>query len=431
MACPVKLYNMNSTIFSLKCRHLRFLLSQSRHFCSKDNDATTKVSSSSKEKPDEEAKGTRVIRKYLRFKSGPVSDEVKEAAKQKLKSLLLNIKITSEKRSSPTSNLKLAKPLKRITKKERLSQMEAEKITPEKEMDMAVNAVASSFKEDPDKVKLELSEKLTSLNLTKGGVNEEIKDSEDLSQMNINQNLMSSVEEVAETLIENPIPPRSELTKRLMKLSLGEKVASDEKKSMRSVIEGMAFEKKSPVTQPETFSPRIQRTGDSDEIRDTVRKMKPRKRPPSERKIEHVNLFNPAPMNMFTPGFEIKPDSTNTLWLKLQEREVRLLTQFAPANAFEEMIMWTEQGKHWTFPIDNEIEMGEEEKVGFHEHVFLERHLKGFPTKGPIRHFMELVCVGLSKNPYVSVERKVENIEWFRSYFKDKEELLKEVGALD
>jgi len=25
-----------------------------------------------------------------------------------------------------------------------------------------------------------------------------------------------------------------------------------------------------------------------------------------------------------------------------------------PSNAFEEMIQWTEEGKLWTFPIDNE-----------------------------------------------------------------------------
>lgn len=74
--------------------------------------------------------------------------------------------------------------------------------------------------------------------------------------------------------------------------------------------------------------------------------------------------------------------------------------------------------------------MGAEENVGFHEHVFLEEHLHGFPTKGPVRHFMDLVVVGLSMNPYITVERKVENINWFRDYFKAKEDILQETGAL-
>ncbi|KAK2112745.1 28S ribosomal protein S31, mitochondrial [Saguinus oedipus] len=42
----------------------------------------------------------------------------------------------------------------------------------------------------------------------------------------------------------------------------------------------------------------------------------------------------------------------------------------------------------------------------FHEHIFLEKHLEGFPKQGPIRHFMELVTCGLSKNPYLSVKQK-------------------------
>ncbi len=35
-------------------------------------------------------------------------------------------------------------------------------------------------------------------------------------------------------------------------------------------------------------------------------------------------------------------------------RELRLLSTPAPRNALEEMILWTEQGKLWHFPVDNE-----------------------------------------------------------------------------
>ncbi len=53
--------------------------------------------------------------------------------------------------------------------------------------------------------------------------------------------------------------------------------------------------------------------------------------------------------------------------------------------------------------------------VPFHEHVFLERHLESWcPKRGPVRHFMELVCTGLQRNPYIDVDKKKEHLEWFR-----------------
>lgn len=74
--------------------------------------------------------------------------------------------------------------------------------------------------------------------------------------------------------------------------------------------------------------------------------------------------------------------------------------------------------------------MDEEAKVDFTEHVFLEGLIADFPKKGPVRHFMELVTVGLSQNPHISVQRKHEHIDWFRQYFREKQEVLKISGAL-
>lgn len=75
--------------------------------------------------------------------------------------------------------------------------------------------------------------------------------------------------------------------------------------------------------------------------------------------------------------------------------------------------------------------MEEEQNVYFAEHVFLEKYLEPWcPPKGPVRHFMELVCVGLSKNPYMTVETKKEHIEWYKNYFEEKKQLLQEVGAI-
>lgn len=70
--------------------------------------------------------------------------------------------------------------------------------------------------------------------------------------------------------------------------------------------------------------------------------------------------------------------------------------------------------------------LDEEQKVEFHEHIFLEKYLEDFPKHGPIRHFMELVICGLSKNPYLTVQQKKDHIDWFHDYFHKKEDLLRE-----
>ncbi|XP_011501024.1 PREDICTED: 28S ribosomal protein S31, mitochondrial [Ceratosolen solmsi marchali] len=115
------------------------------------------------------------------------------------------------------------------------------------------------------------------------------------------------------------------------------------------------------------------------------------------------------------------------MWKVLQSRELKLLVINTPQNIFQEMIEWTEKGMIWKFPINNEQDMEEEEKIHFSEHIFLEHNLKHWcPEKGPLRHFMELVCIGLSKNPYMSVNEKIEHIAWYRNYFEDKREMLKD-----
>ncbi|XP_035479977.2 28S ribosomal protein S31, mitochondrial [Scophthalmus maximus] len=101
-----------------------------------------------------------------------------------------------------------------------------------------------------------------------------------------------------------------------------------------------------------------------------------------------------------------------------------------PRNGLEEMIQWTKEGKMWQYPINNEIGLEEEASVPFHEHIFLDKHLKeGFPSQGPVRHFMELVVAGLSRNPYLTVQQKREHISWFRDYFQQKEDVLKEADV--
>ncbi|XP_053871197.1 28S ribosomal protein S31, mitochondrial [Malaclemys terrapin pileata] len=135
-----------------------------------------------------------------------------------------------------------------------------------------------------------------------------------------------------------------------------------------------------------------------------------------------LNIFPVSPT--VTEG-KPEAESSPTLWDLEFANQLAAINQKPPRNGFEEMIQWTKEGKLWEFPINNEA--GIEDDVEFHEHIFLDKYLEDFTKQGPIRHFMELVTCGLSKNPYLSVKQKVEHIEWFQNYFQEKEELLKEI----
>jgi len=143
---------------------------------------------------------------------------------------------------------------------------------------------------------------------------------------------------------------------------------------------------------------------------------------------DKIDLFGAKPLGIFDVNTIKQTEQKELLatWDMLRKRELSLKASHPPRNGFEEMIQWTEQGKLWTFPIDNEKDLlPEENDVSFAEHVFLEPHLEGWcPKEGPLRHFMHLVCVGLSKNPYLTAEEKRNHIFWFKDYFEAKKEVL-------
>ena len=135
---------------------------------------------------------------------------------------------------------------------------------------------------------------------------------------------------------------------------------------------------------------------------------------------ERLDIFDAADTTEIT--------TTPSLFDVIQKEELEKFSRLPPSNAFEEQVEWKKKGIVWDFPVNNEFGMEHEQNVGFHEHVFLEHLLvDGFPSKGPIRHFMELVCVGLSKNPYLTVQQKHDHISWFRDYFKSKQRVLDEM----
>ncbi|KAI8438890.1 hypothetical protein MSG28_011223 [Choristoneura fumiferana] len=147
------------------------------------------------------------------------------------------------------------------------------------------------------------------------------------------------------------------------------------------------------------------------------------KAPVKEKRSEPLGIFKAQESNY---GTKLE------VWESLKQREVMLATSQQPTNYFQKMAIWTEQGKVWQFPINNEQGLEDEQNVHFSEHIFLDSHLEGWcPTKGPIRHFMELVCVGLSKNPFYTAQEKKDHIMWYKEYFESKKDVLIDVGAWD
>ncbi|XP_065349261.1 small ribosomal subunit protein mS31 [Cloeon dipterum] len=145
-----------------------------------------------------------------------------------------------------------------------------------------------------------------------------------------------------------------------------------------------------------------------------------------------AGLEESVPLGIFSdPASLRKAEPLLPIWEQMHQRDLQLAVMYPPSNIYEEMISWTNQGKLWKFPIDNEQGWEREQNVPFSEHIFLDKHLQDWcPKKGPVRHFMELVCIGLSKNPHFTVEEKKEHILGYKNYFAGKSQLLKELGAV-
>lgn len=114
-------------------------------------------------------------------------------------------------------------------------------------------------------------------------------------------------------------------------------------------------------------------------------------------------------------------------WQEQKDKEGEVVVK----NHYQEMMDWMKEGKFPAFPVQNEEGMEQEQNIPFHKHVFLHEYLEeGFPKHGPVRKFMEAVILGLSNNPYLTVEEKQDHIYWFRDYFNEKYETLKTLGAV-
>lgn len=337
----------------------------------------------------------------LFFSSDPPDEERKEEARQKLKSLLAGIKSTSRSKVLDRDPV-LAKPAPhRLPKKEKTGQYKGtkeEEAGVDPELIQATKEVAALSKNErfKSRTQSDLLRKLQSMAKEAEGAraaNEVAGEEEEEEQEGTNGGKAAMADLFSDLRVE--------------------------KKSSRS----LAAEKKLREEQIKNMSM---------EQRSFLEKRARMRREKSGAGLdEHqgIELFGAEPLGILQhqpagqPGEEAAAavqaqDTALRMWRRCADRELRLLSTPVPRNALEEMILWTEQGKLWHFPVDNEQGL-DYSKDPFHQHVFLEHHLEPWcPKVGPVRHFMELVCAGLSKNPYITAQRKKETIMWFKAYFE-------------
>jgi len=80
-----------------------------------------------------------------------------------------------------------------------------------------------------------------------------------------------------------------------------------------------------------------------------------RPRRPQASPKDKVNLYVSEPLGIFDESMKETSDAPKMyIWDGLMKDEVERTVIQPPSNAFEEMIRWTEQGKLWKYPINNE-----------------------------------------------------------------------------
>ncbi|XP_043207204.1 28S ribosomal protein S31, mitochondrial-like [Amphibalanus amphitrite] len=254
-------------------------------------------------------------------------------------------------------------------------------------------------------------------------------------QPTLDEQVAAAAREVASTLSGDPAQTERDL---LTKLTGDPEQPAAGQAQLSELMSGMKVDQRPAEADRPGRSQQVRRQV-GDQRAETVRQAR-RERPPAAPRqggsvIDDVDLNKGNRLGIFDnlpppeASTEVAPQASH--WERIHARELRLSVAHPPTNAWEEMVVWTEQGKLWHLPVNNEQGLDQEAEVGFHEHVFLEERLEPWcPPRGPIRQFMELVCVALGKNPWLTVQEKHEHIEWFREYFAGKQKLLQELKAV-
>merc|ERR1719268_170553 len=200
----------------------------------------------------------------------------------------------------------------------------------------------------------------------------------------------------------------------------------NESKSMSSLFSDLKLEKSKSSISAKSDQKSFKGKQDKKEL--TMEQLAfLQKRAKKAEDVGSVDLHSGTPLGIFEgPMSDTSDKDMLKTWRACQQRELEILATPSPRNALEEMVLLTNQGKLWHFPIDNEQGLDYSDDP-FYNHVFLEHHLEPWcPKAGPVRHFMEVVCLGLSKNPFVTSQKKLETILWFKEYFErpDNNEIL-------
>ncbi|XP_049709057.1 28S ribosomal protein S31, mitochondrial isoform X1 [Elephas maximus indicus] len=236
--------------------------------------------------------------------------------------------------------------------------------------------------------------------------------------------LLAAASAVAESLPFDKQTTKSELLRQLRRHEedmRAQKEGRQQKVSFSNIISGMKVAKSATARVSRRPEHQIQFDDGSDDYLDHQKSA-------DLRQSLRRDIFKGKRLDIFDIKAAEEAPETETspsIWDVEFAKQLATVNQQPFQNGFEEMIQWTKEGKLWEFPINNEAGFDDDDSE-FHEHIFLDKYLENFPKQGPIRHFMELVTCGLSKNPYLSVKQKIEHIEWFRNYFNEKKDILKE-----
>lgn len=266
---------------------------------------------------------------------------------------------------------------------------------------------------------------LKSLEATAGRLQKPTEDAPKKRSESLNPELVAAASAVADSLPFDKQTTKSELLRQLRKHeedSRAQKDGERRKISFSNIISDMKVARSATARVSTRPVHQIQFDEGSDNYVDQEKTVDLRKRK-NIFKGKRLNIFDPKAVTEEAPETETAP----SLWDVEFAKQLAAMNEQPFQNGFEEMIQLTKEGILWEFPINNEAGF-DDDGSEFHEHVFLDKYLEDFPKQGPVRHFMELVTCGLSKNPFLSVKQKVEHIEWFRNYFNEKQDILKQSG---
>lgn len=196
-----------------------------------------------------------------------------------------------------------------------------------------------------------------------------------------------------------------------------------------TILRSVSSSKKGGVDDQTTTTTKPFPSSQLNKLQSILTDMKIGSQPAYLKKLEkfgNSDLFDYATNKKFEQKDLKTNESTN--WKRLYEKKLYVSYRPIPKNGLEQMILLTEQGKLWKYPIDNEQGLDHEKQVPFEDHVFLENLLEDFPKHDYIQQFMGFICSGLAKNHTMTVERKREIIKFYKDYFEEHKELYKASG---